>query len=135
MVEYILTLNSEQARELLKVIELMERWKLKQPDILSHMLVQDIMSEDVNTYISRKAAVEYYLKHAMNAWKPDDPSYTSKLKDDEWYLLYNITQVLRYAIHEAEHPNTIGVDSYPPLQMGGQPIPKCEWRKDVQDTK
>ena len=126
--EYILTLNSHQAHEILKVVELLERWKLKQPDIMSHMLL-DYEEMSIDEYCERRDKLNRALKEAMDIAIPHDPTYTKKLKDDEWYLLYNITQALRYAVHQAEHPNTTGVDSYPPLQLGGQPVPECEWRK------
>ena len=122
--EYTLTMCSETAREINKAVELLMRWKLKQDDIVTSMVLDFADKE----YCDKRDKIKPLMKMAMETAMPEPPVGFAKLKDDEWYLLYNVYQSIRYAIHEAEHPDSTGVDSYPPIPTGGQPIPKCEWR-------
>ena len=69
-----------------------------------------------------------YLKLAFDALYSDKKD--NEWKDSEWYRLYNIHQVIRKAIHDAERPNSIGVDADQPIAFGGEPLPKIEWRKE-----
>ena len=124
--EYTLTLNSDQAHETLKAVELLMRLKINQPEELSRALLEP-MYERIGCYefCQRRDEANRFLQFAflkiyptMNDW----------MKDDEWYRLYNLYQSLRYAIHNAEHPQSTGVDSYPPTRFTDEPIPKCEWR-------
>ena len=125
-VEYVLTMNSKQAKEINRAIDLLMRWKLKQPDIMSYMLLD--INENVDDFCRRRESLVIALRDAMDIWKEDTPGNWAKLKDEEWHTLYNIYQAIRYQIHLAEHPDTKGVDSYPPMHFGGEPVPKCEWR-------
>lgn len=120
-VEYCLTLNSSQAKETLKAVELLMRLKLNQFDVLPYNLV-DVARKD---YCNIRDNAKQYLDKLEEIFKPEIPG---KYKDEEWYRLYNLYQVLRYNIHLAENPTGTGVDSYPPMKLTDEPLPDCEWR-------
>lgn len=134
-ISYILTLDSEQAKEALKAVELLMRLKINQPKEISRAVMpEDYINEDnkvdkakFNDFIRRRDKADEYL---LLAFKEIFADCGKVKKDREWYVLYNILQVIRYAIHEAEHPNTTGVDSAPPMQFTDAPLPKCEWKKN-----
>ena len=125
MPKYVLTLTSEQAREINKCLELLMRWKLKQPDIMAQMLLD--ISDDVDVYCRKRDTMVPKLKEAMDICTPEDPENCGKLKDREWHVAYNILQAIRYQIHLAEYPESKGVSSYPPLDTGGVGIPECSF--------
>lgn len=117
-VEYILTLNSNQAKEVLKTVELLMRLKLGQYQELSSALI-DVRNDD---FIRRAAAMDSILSSAF--------VYIDKEKNKEWYRLYNLYQVLRKAIHDIEWPNSFGVDGDKPMQFTEEPLPKIEVRRN-----
>ena len=119
-IKYTLTLTSEEAKEIIKAVELLMRLKLNQSFMFSDSVVS--WDFDVNMQKANKL-VEEALNELFKNRKP------GTYKNDEWYRLYNIYQVIRYAIHEAEYPSSTGVDSYPPMRMTDVPLPKCEWSK------
>ena len=126
-VEYTLHLNSEQAVTLLKAVELLMRLKINQPEEISRAVLDGMYERiGIDVYCRRRDTANACLKRAFDTIFPtiDDIK-----KDEEWYRLYNLYQSVRYARHEAEYPNGTGVDSYPPMQMTDEPIPKCEWKK------
>jgi len=127
MFEYTLTLNSAQAREVLKAVELLMRLKIDQPEEISRAVLDGIYGMiGCDEFCKRRDVANGYLRMAFNAIFP----YREQIvKDDEWYRLYNLYQAIRYQIHLAENPEGKGVDSYPPIQITDEPIPKCEWRK------
>ena len=119
--EYQLFMNSEQAREALKAVEFLMRLKLKQYDVIPYNLLE-MGSKD---YCWKRDMAAPYFKQAFEIYfkevKPEE------YKDDEWYRLYNLYQVLRKAIHDAESPESTGVDSYEPIQFTDEPMPKCSF--------
>ena len=131
-VEYTLILDSPQAAELLKAVELLMRLKINQPEEITWMVMPDdyfsdngkVDSKRFDDYIERRDKANEYLRKAFALMFP----YGST-KDPEWHRLYNLYQVIRYARHEAEFPDSTGVDSYPPMQFTDEPMPKCTWRK------
>ena len=131
-VEYTLTLDSSQAAELLKAVELLMRLKINQPEEITWMVMPDdyftedgvVDSKRFDNYIKRRDEANVYLRKAFALMFPDGCT-----KDTEWYRLYNLYQVIRYARHEAEFPDSTGVDSYPPIKLTDEPMPKCTWRK------
>lgn len=134
MYKYILTLDSSQAKETLKAVELLIRLKINQPHEITRALMNDDYYWDNETvdkkkfseFIDRRDKADKILDSAFeNIYPPWDRAK----KDEEWYRLYNIFQALRYQIHLAETPNSTGVDSYPPIKFTDEPIPKCEWRE------
>ena len=120
--EYVMTMNSKQARTCLKAIELLMRLKIRQFDVLPYNVI-DIMDDD---YCKRRDAAKKHLDAMENALFP---TWDHVVKDAEWYRLYNEYQVLRKALHDAERPNSIGVDAYPPVQLTDEPLPGMEWRE------
>ena len=124
MKEYVMTLNTDQLQEILKAVEILMRIKLKQPDLITtHLIPQDL---ETSEYVRRREKVIEHLKVAFDYMIPEVK------KDEEFYRLYNILQAGRYAIHEAEHPETNGVDSYPPIRMGSGPLPIVKEKTDDQ---
>lgn len=121
MIKYTLRMTSEQAKEVDKAVELLLRLKLNQYNELPFTLI-DLDRDD---FCERRDEAKELLErafHVMQGYK-----YPDKFKDDEWHILYNIHQAIRYQIHLAEHPNSIGVDSYPPRSSGGKGIPECTY--------
>ena len=123
MPTYTLTLNSDQAREINKAVELLMRLKLNQAFTFN----ESVVNYD-NFNQTEWAEARRYVEAALFILFKDKKPET--WKDDEWYRLYNIYQVLRKAIHDAEHPETTGVDSYEPLRFTDEPLPKIRWEKD-----
>lgn len=121
-IEYVLTMNSEQAREVRKAVEFLMRMKLAQFDQIPY----NVLDIGMGDYCKRRDAAEPHLR-----WLEKElfPTWADVKKDDEWYRLYNLYQVIRYQIYLAESPLSDGVDSYPPMQITDEPMPKCEWRK------
>ena len=122
-IEYQLFMNSEQARETLKAVEFLMRLKLKQYDVIPYNLLE-MGSTD---YWWKRDMAAPYFKQAFEIYfkevKPEE------YKDDEWYRLYNLYQVLRKAIHDAENPLSTGVDSYEPMQFTDEPLPGCSFTR------
>ena len=138
MVEYTLKLNSAQANEVLKAVELLMRLKINQPKEIPNAVMPDDYWEDgkidkdaFNDFLQRRDRADEYLE---KAFREIFPTWEKVKKDDEWHTLYNILQALRYQRHLAEYPNGRGVDSYPPMYFGGEKIPECSWR-DTKENK
>lgn len=119
-VEYLLHLNSEQAREVLKAVELLMRLKINQPENLPYNLL-DLSEKD---YCEKRDEAEPLLRSAFNIMYRGKRS--GEWKDAEWYRLYNLYQVLRKVLHDVENPSSTGVDSYPPICLTDEPLPVCE---------
>lgn len=130
MTEYTLKMNSIQARETLNAVELLMRLKINQPEEISRAVL-DGMFERIgcDEFCRRRDRAN---EHLRAAFQEIFPTWDEVKKDEQWYRLYNLYQSIRYAIHQAEHPNSTGVDSYPPIQFTDEPIPECEW-KVVED--
>ena len=122
MYEYTLTLNSEQARETLKAVELLMRLKLNQAFTFS----DSVVGWDTKDWKGIHTATKKVEEALSILFKDREPE---KWKDDEWYRLYNLYQVIRKAIHDAEHPETPGVDSYDPIKFTDEPLPKIRWEE------
>jgi len=119
---YELTISSAQIKEIAKSVELLMRLKLGQYRELTYSLC-DIFKEPTEKLDSIDAVLKTAFEIINKDKKPTD------YKDDEWYILYDIYQVLRKALHDTEHPEGQGVDSYEPLQLSTEPLPKCKWNK------
>ena len=139
-VEYILTMNSDQAHTALKAIELLMRLKINQPEEIARAIMPDdyfdektgkVNKERFNEYIHRRDVAEQCLKAAF---LQIFPTWEDVRKDEEWYRLYNLYQAIRYQIHLAEHPGSKGVDSRPPMRLTDEPIPDCRFRKEVNES-
>ena len=128
-IEYTMTMTSETAHSMLKAVDLLMRLKLGQYREICFALL-DICKPD---FCDRRDISEVYLEQAFKALF--DGKKNEEYKDDEWHRLYNIFQVLRYQIHLAESPDGTGVDSYPPLLLGDQPLPECSFCKISEKEK
>lgn len=120
-VDYTLYLNSDQAHETLKAVEFLMRLKLNQYDQISYNVL-NLADKD---YCDRRDESRPLLEQAFKVLfkgKRDD-----EWKDNEWYRLYNLYQVIRKAIHDAEHPDSNGVDANEPIRFTDEPLPKCEF--------
>lgn len=120
--EYVLTLNSDQAKEILKAVELLMRLKIGQYQEITFNLADKYNPEK----FQHIEMADYFLKKAFDEIYYGKPQ--NEYKDDEWYRLYNIYQVLRYNIHNAETPGRDGIDGQPPMKLTKEPLPVCEWR-------
>lgn len=140
MFTYTLELNSEQTREILKAVELLMRLKLNQPKEITRAIMSDsyywdeenknIIKEKFNDFIDRRDIADTYTE---KAFKLIFPSWEYVKKDEEWYRLYNIYQVIRKNLHDAENPEGIGVDSYEPIAFTDEPLPKMRWNNNDSD--
>lgn len=125
MKEYVMTLDTDQLQEILKAVEILLRIKLKQPELVpEHIISRDL---ETSEYIDCHRNATRCLKYAIEYMVPEVK------KDEEFYRLYNILQSGRYVIHEAEHPETPGVDSYPPIRMGLGPLPEVRLKENYND--
>lgn len=119
---YTLTMSNGQTKAVLKAVEFLMRLKLNQYDVIPYNLL-DIGADD---YCKRRDEARPLMEKAFNTlFKNKKPS---EWKDDEWYTLYDLYQVIRFAIHEAENPFGTGVDSYPPRCTAAEKMAKCEVR-------
>lgn len=127
---YTLTLTSSQIRAVCGAVELLMRLKINQPEEIPRGALNWGNGLPVDEWCRRRDRAEPLLRQAF---KELFPTYKDVKKDDEWYRLYNLYQATRYAIHEAENPEGKGVDSYPPVNIGGldEPMPKCTFEKEV----
>lgn len=125
MVEYTLKLNSQQTNYLLKAVDLLMRLKINQPKEISRDVMDGMYARlGIDEYLRRENLANEYLEKAFAVIFP---SYNEVQKDEEWHVLYNIYQAVRYQRHLAEFPNSKGVDSYPPMDLSGYGIPECTW--------
>jgi hypothetical protein len=133
VIEYTLKLNSTQAGEVLKAVDLLMRLKINQPHEISRAVMADdywkdgkVDRDEFDDFIHRRDRADMYID---KAFREIFPTWEDVKKDDEWHTLYNILQALRYQRHLAETPNGKGVDSYPPMALGGEPVPECTWKE------
>lgn len=129
---YTLTLTSSQCRAVCNAVELLMRLKINQPEEIPRGALNWGNGLSVEEWCRRRDRAEPLLRQAF---KELFPALNDVKKDEQWYRLYNLYQVTRYALHEAETPEGKGVDSYPPWNAGGvdEPMPKCEFRKENQE--
>ena len=128
MLTYTLTMTGEQAKTVNKAVELLMRLKINQPHEIPRAVMEYGMYNDlgVDEFCKRRDAAE---PHLDAAFREIFTKWEEVKKDHEWHVLYNVYQAIRYQIHEAEHPQSTGVDSYPPINSGGVGIPKCTYEK------
>ena len=136
MVEYILTLDKEQAKEIQNALEVIIRWKLKQPELMKDYLPDRLnwkRGVDFDISLSKRKAATELLRAANDLLVPYDysnPSLDQPLKDEQWHRIYNIFQVIRHAIWESEESHAYWtVDSGDPFDSYGVGLPKIEWKK------
>lgn len=123
MFEYELMLNQEQCHEVLKAVELLMRLKLGQYQEIIYTLCE-ITNPEVTDQISEADTI---LKHAFTVMNKGKSS--RDFKDEEWRILYDLYQVLRKGIHDAENPDGNSLDASEPIQFGNKPLAKINWTK------
>ena len=130
---YTLTLTSSQIRAVCGAVELLMRLKINQPDEISRGALNWGDGLSVDEWCRRRDRAEPLLRQAFQELFP---TWEDVKKDEQWYRLYNLYQVTRYGLHEAENPSGTGVDSYPPWNAGGvdEPMPKCTFEKEVSNA-
>lgn len=120
---YTLTMSGTQARAVCNAVELLMRLKINQPEEIPRSALNWGNGLSVDEWCRRRDKAEPLLRQAFNEMFP---TWQDVKKDEEWHRLYDLFQVIRYAIHEAENPSGTGVDSYPPMCTAGEKMAKCE---------
>lgn len=118
---YTLTMNSVQAREINKAVELLLRLKIGQYEQIPWAILG---GEHPEEFCRKRDTAKPYLQAAFGAMSDD--GIGNWKKDDEWHVLYDLHQVIRKAIHDAEYPETKGVDSYPVMHTGCEALARME---------
>lgn len=121
---YTMTVSSEQARAIDKAVELMLRLKIGQFEEIPWAVRGGDHPEE---FCRKRDEAKTYLGALRNIYGAQ--------KDDEWYRLYDLHQVIRKAIHDAEHPETTGVDSYPAVCTAGEKMARMEVVTDAAETE
>lgn len=105
--------------ELAKANELLMRLKLGQYQELVYLLC-DINDPEKTEKVS---AVDTMFRQAFEFM--NDGKKPNEYKDEEWFILYDLYQVLRKAMHDAENPQGKGLDSQEAFQTSKEPLAKC----------
>lgn len=133
MYEYTITLSTAQAKEIQDALEAIMRWKLKQPEIMREYLPDKLNwspAGDFNNNIRLINTATELLRLANNIMIPYVSNSDPSLKDEQWNRIYNIFQVIRHAIWEAESDKkSYNVAAGEPMKYGKEDLPKIEWRK------
>ena len=116
--KYQLELSQTQMKETLKAVELLMRLKIGQYQELVYDLC-DIHDPDKTIDVD---TIDGLFKKAFDFMNKDKKP--NEYKDKEWYVLYDVFQVLRKSVHDSEHPT---VDVYDLFQLSTEPLPKCTW--------
>ena len=126
-ITYMLTMSSDQCHAVKDAVELLMRLKINQPEEIPRAVLPFGEGLTVDEYCKRRDKAEPYLRLAF---KELFPTLEDVKMGQEWNRLYDLYQVFSKAIHDAEHPETTGVDSYPFLCTAEEMPAKCEWRKE-----
>lgn len=124
---YTLTMSSAQCHAVCESVEFLMRLRMAQTDEIPRHVLEWGEGLGVDEWCRRRDEAEPLLNAAFRILFP---SWTEAKRDNRLYDLYQVT---RKAIHDAEHPETTGVDSYPLMETAGEPMAKCEWRKVNHD--
>lgn len=125
-ITYTLTMSADQCHAVNGAVELLMRLKISQPEEIPRAVLPWGDGLSVDEWCRRRDKAEPLLKQAF-AWL--FPCWQDIKKDKEWYRLYDLYQVIRKAIHDAEHPQGTGVDSYGPMCTAGEKMAKCEFKE------
>lgn len=129
MIEYVLSMDSKEAKEIQNALEAIMRWMLKQPEIMREYLPDRLdWKDDFDGSLKIRDAATEYLKKANNLLVPYD--WKTPIKTEQWYRIYNIYQVIRHAMWEAEsNKSSWCVSADEPIDFAGIGLPKIIWRK------
>ena len=121
---YTLTMSEGQCHAVCEAVEFLMRLRMAQVDEIPRHVLEWGDGLSCNEWCRRRDEAEPLLQAAFRILFP---SWTEAKRDNRLYDLYQVT---RKAIHDAEHPETTGVDSYPLMCTAGEDMAKCEWRKE-----
>ena len=121
---YTLTMSADQCHAVHEAVEFLMRLRMAQVDEIPRHVLEWGNGLSVDEWCRRRDEAEPLLQAGFRVLFP---SYTEAKRDNRLYDLY---QVIRKAIHDAEHPESDGVDSYPFMCTSGEAPAKCEWRKE-----
>ena len=125
-ITYTLIMSAEQCNAVSGAVELLMRLKINQPEEIPRAVLAWGEGLSVDEWCKRRDRAAPCLRLAFKEMFP--PCHVLK-KDQEWHRLYDLYQVIRRAIHDAEHPQTTGVDSYDPMCTAGEKMAKCEFKE------
>ena len=121
---YTLTMSADQCHAVCEAVEFLMRLRMAQVNEIPMHVLEWGGGLSCDEWCRRRDEAEPLLQAAFRILFP---SYTEAKRDNRLYDLYQVT---RKAIHDAEHPETTGVDSYPLMCTDGEDMAKCEWRKE-----
>ena len=127
---YTLTMSADQCHAVNEAVEFLMRLKLNQYREIPSAVLDWGDGIGVDEFCKRRDEAETHLEAAFKALFP---TWKDVKKDQEWHRLYDLYQVIRKAIHDAEHPGTTGVDSYEPMCTAGEKMAKCEWNVQAEN--
>lgn len=109
-----ITMPESMAHVVYDAVELMMRLKLNQPEHIVWALVD--LSDP--KFCEKRDDSEQILKEAFRRIYPSSEMHSHKWKDDNWYRLYNVYQMLKYYY--------TGFDDsvYKPIQLSDIPLPE-----------
>lgn len=120
---YTLAMSSAQCHAICESVEFLMRLRMAQTDEIPRHVLKWGEGLSVDEWCRRRDEAEPLLNAAFRILFP---SWTEAKRDNRLYDLYQVT---RKAIHDAEHPETTGVDSYPFMCTSGEEPAKCEWKE------
>ena len=121
---YTLTMSAEQCHAVCEAVEFLMRLRMAQSDEIPRHVLEWGEGLSCDEWCRRRDEAEPILHEAFRILFP---SWTEAKRDNRLYDLYQVT---RKAIHDAEHPEGTGVDSYPFMCTAEEAPAKCEWRKE-----
>lgn len=121
---YTLTMSAEQCHAVCEAVEFLMRLRMAQADEIPRHVLEWGEGLSCDEWCRRRDEAEPILHEAFRILFP---SWTEAKRDNRLYDLYQVT---RKAIHDAEYPESDGVDSYPFLCTASEAPAKCEWRKE-----
>ena len=119
---YTLTMSADQCHAVCEAVEFLMRLKMAQVDEIPRHVLEWGDGLSCDEWCRRRDEAEPLLQAAFRVLFP---SWTEAKRDNRLYDLYQVT---RKAIHDAEHPETTGVDSYPLMCTAGEPMATCTWQ-------
>jgi len=122
--QYRLTLSTAQARAADKAIELLLRLKIGQFEEIPWAVRGGDHPEE---FCRKRDEAKPHLDAMRKIYGAQ--------KDTEWHRLYDLHQVIRKAIHDAEHPGTTGIDSYPAVCTAGEKMARMEVVTDAAEAE
>lgn len=111
-----ITMDDDMARAVLDAVELSMRLRINQPEEICWKML-NLADDD---FCEKRDAAGALLKDAFNIIFPPEAYFRTddrKWKNDEWYRLYNVYQVMN------DH---FGKSNFKPMQLTDVPLPRIE---------